>query len=90
MQRYENRANNVDRAVIDLVEAVSVQHRIGEVLQAEVVDAESGIVQTVDSAIRSKAMKLPKRVEDGQFINVRIVEANPKQRPRCLGGWCNG
>ncbi len=38
-----------------LVEAVSVQHRIGEVLQAEVVDAEeSGIVQTVDSAIRSK------------------------------------
>ncbi len=25
-------------------------------------------------------MKLPKRVEDGQFINVRIVEANPKQR----------
>ncbi len=80
MQRYENRANNVDRAVIDLVEAVSVQHRVGEVLQAEVVDAESGIVQTVDSAIRSKAMKLPKRVQDGQFIKVRIVEANPKQR----------
>lgn len=79
MERYEGRASNVDRAVIDLLEAVSLQHRVGEILEAEVVDAENGIVQTHDSAIRAKATRLPK-VENGATVRVRIDVADPSTR----------
>ncbi len=79
MERGEGRASNVDRAVIDLLEAVSLQHRIGEILVAEVVDAEAGIVQTIDSAIRSKATQLH-GVENGSKVRVRIDLADPAKR----------
>ena len=79
MARGEGRASNVDRAVIDLLEAVSLQHRIGEILVAEVVDAEAGIVQTIDSAIRSKATQLH-GVENGAKVRVRIDLADPAKR----------
>lgn len=79
MGRGEGRASNVDRAVIDLLEAVSLQHRIGEILVAEVVDAEAGIVQTIDSAIRSKATQLH-GVENGAKVRVRIDYADPAKR----------
>ena len=79
MGRGEGRASNVDRAVIDLLEAVSLQHRIGEILVAEVVDAEAGIVQTIDSAIRSKATQLH-GVENGAKVRVRIDLADPAKR----------
>jgi exoribonuclease R len=79
MERGEARAANVDRAVIDLLEAVSLQHRIGEVLDAEVVDAEAGIVQTVDSAIRSRATKLD-HAANGDKVRVRIDDADPSKR----------
>lgn len=79
MEFYEGRASNVDRAVVDLLEAVSLQHRVGEILDAEVVDADNGIVQTFDSAIRSRATKLPK-VENGDRVRVRIDLADPTNR----------
>jgi exoribonuclease R len=74
------RAKAVEQAVVDLIEAVSLQHRIGEVLKAEVVDAESKIVQTFDSAIRSRAAMLPAKVASGDIVCVRIDEADPVQR----------
>ncbi|HUP78278.1 MAG TPA: RNB domain-containing ribonuclease [Pirellula sp.] len=79
MGRYEDRATNVERAVIDLLEAVSLQNRVGEILDAEVVDAENSIVQTHDSAIRSKATKLPK-LDNGAMVRVRIEVADPSTR----------
>ncbi len=79
MERYEGRASNVDRAVIDLLEAVSLQHRVGEILEAEVVDAVNGIVQTHDSAIRARATRLPK-IENGARVRVRIDAADPSTR----------
>jgi exoribonuclease R len=79
MASADKKAKNVDRAVIDLIEAVSLQHRVGEVLEAEVVDAEAGIVQTFDSAIRSRAAKLTS-ASDGQIIRVRIDKADPATR----------
>ena len=79
MERYEGRASNVERAVIDLLEAVSLQHRVGEILEAEVVDAYNGIVQTHDSAIRARATQLPK-VENGATVRVRIDVADPSTR----------
>ncbi len=79
MDRMGSRAKSVAQAVIDLIEAVSLKNRIGEVLEAEVVDADSKIVQTVDSAIRSRVAALPK-VRDGDIIKVRIDSADPVQR----------
>ncbi|MFN7449030.1 MAG: hypothetical protein ACK5RF_12130 [Pirellula sp.] len=79
MQRSENRANGVDRAVIDLMEAVSLQHRLGEVLDAEVVDADAGIVQTLEGAIRARATNLP-RCNHGDKVKVRIAVADPTKR----------
>ncbi len=79
MDRCEGRANNVDRAVIDLLEAVALQHRIGETLEAEVVDAATGVVQTHDSAIRAKATQLPK-IDNGATVRVRIDMADPATR----------
>lgn len=79
MAAGESRAANVDRAVIDLLEAVSLQHRIGEVLEAEVVDAETGVVQTFDAAIRSRATKLV-NARNGDLVRVRIDEADPTKR----------
>jgi VacB/RNase II family 3'-5' exoribonuclease len=80
MLQYETRANNVDRAVIDLLEAVALQNRIGEVLTAEVIDSEASIVQTEEAAIRARVQKLPKQIAEGQKIRVRIESADPVQR----------
>ncbi len=79
MERCEARAANVERAVIDLLEAVSLQHRIGELLTAEVVDAANGIVQTNDSAIRAKATNL-RSAKNGASVQVRIDVADPNTR----------
>lgn len=79
MDRCEGRANSIDRAVIDLLEAVSLRTRVGEVMIAEVVDAEAGVVQTRDSAIRSKATKL-EGVKNGDQVRVRIAVADPATR----------
>ena len=69
----------IERDGDELVEAVSLQHRIGEILVAEVVDAEAGIIQTIDSAIRSKATQLH-GVENGVKVRVRIDSADPVKR----------
>lgn len=80
MASGSGRAKVVEQAVIDLIEAVSLQHRIGEVLEAEVVDADSKVIQTFDSAIRSRAAKLPAIVNNGDIVRVRIDEADPSRR----------
>jgi VacB/RNase II family 3'-5' exoribonuclease len=79
MEHCEGRAANVDRAVIDLLEAVSLQHRIGDILEAEIVDADNSIVQTFDSAIRHRASNLS-GVENGDMVRVRIDGADPANR----------
>lgn len=79
MARCEGRARSVSGAIIDLLEAVSLQSRLGEILKAEVVDASAKIVQTLDSAIRSRAANLP-AVNDGDIIRVRIDQADPVKR----------
>ncbi len=79
MAAADGKAKGVDRAVIDLIEAVSLQHRVGEILEAAVVDAEAGIVQTFDSAIRSRAAQLL-NVSNGDTVRVRIDKADPSTR----------
>jgi exoribonuclease R len=79
MERGEGRASGVERAVIDLLEAVALQHRIGEVLTGEVVDTDGDIVQTIDPAIRARVARLPK-VDNGTTVRVRIDSADPLTR----------
>jgi exoribonuclease R len=79
MRKSESRANSVDRAVVDLLEAVALQDRIGEVLEAVVVDVDNGTVQTTDFAIQARVQPLP-NASNGKKIKVRIDEANPMQR----------
>lgn len=80
MQQAESAAAGVDRAVIDLIEAVSLQHRVGEILEAEVIDAGRQVVQVHDPSIRSKAIDLPVGVVDGETVRVRISRADPQRR----------
>jgi exoribonuclease R len=75
MQRNEARAASVDRAVIDLLEAVSLQNRVGEIFEAEVVDARGEVVQIVDPAVRARVANLP-RLQDGEKVRVRIDSAD--------------
>ena len=79
MERSEGRAASVERAVIDLLEAVELQHRVGDVLTGEVVDAEGGIIQIREPAIRSRVQGLPE-VENGTEVRVRIDSADPVTR----------
>ena len=79
MAAADGKAKGVERAVVDLLEVVSLQDRIGEVLVAEVVDADLGIVQTRDSAIRSRVARLA-NVADGDIVHVRIDKADLASR----------
>ena len=79
MERAEGRGSSVERAVIDLIEAVSLQHRVGDVLDAEVVDAKGDIVQVTDPAIRARAAGLSS-ADEGEMIRVRIDSADPQTR----------
>jgi VacB/RNase II family 3'-5' exoribonuclease len=79
MERGEGRGASVERAVIDLLEAVSLQNRIGDILEAEVVDAKGDIVQVSDPAIRARAAGAS-TVGEGQLVRVRIDLADPITR----------
>lgn len=79
MERGEGRGASVERAIIDLLEAVSLQHRIGEILEAEVVDANDEIVQVADPAIRARVADLLGAAE-GDTVRVRIDSADPLTR----------
>ena len=79
MERGEERGASVERAIIDLLEAVSLQHRIGDILEAEVVDANDEIVQVADPAIRARVADLSGAAE-GDIIRVRIDSADPLTR----------
>jgi hypothetical protein len=48
------------------------------VLDAEVVDSEAGVVQTLEGAIRAKASNAPGN--QGDRVRVRVKEADPAKR----------
>lgn len=69
MERMESLAAKVDRAAIDLVEAVTLSGRLGDVFDAAVIDAshDGAQVQLVDPPVRAR---------------VRLADAQPGQRVR--------
>lgn len=80
MAAAAQRAHTLDRAIVDLAEAMVMQHRIGERFAAVVVEANShgGTVQVTDPAVRGKidAAKLPL----GQTVRVVLTQADVEQR----------
>ena len=80
MAAADQRARALDRATIDLAEAMVLQHRIGEVFTAAVVEAnhKGGTVQLADPAVRGKLDA--ERPPLGTTIQVRLAEADPVKR----------
>jgi exoribonuclease R len=74
------RAHALDRAIVDLAEAVVLQHRVGEVFPGVVVESNShgGTIQLADPAARGKVdgAALPL----GQTVRVVLTEADPLTR----------
>jgi exoribonuclease R len=80
MAAADRRAHEVDRAVIDLAEAVVLAPRVGEQFDAVVVErnTKAGVVQLADPAVlaRCEGTDLPL----GQWLRVRLVTADPVTR----------
>jgi exoribonuclease R len=69
------RANAVERAVVDLVEAVVLAGREGERFDAVVID--DGLVQLRDPAVRAKVDGSPPPSSE---VSVRLERADPATR----------
>ncbi|MCW2570944.1 MAG: ribonuclease [Frankiales bacterium] len=80
MAAADRRAHEIDRAVVDLAEAVLLASRVGEGFQAVVVESgpKAGVVQLTDPAVRAhcEGADLPL----GERIAVRLVVADPETR----------
>jgi exoribonuclease R len=81
MERGLRRAADVDRACIDLVEAIVLRDRVGDLFDAVVVDVSptkpAATVQLLDPAVQAQcdgALPL------GEPVKVRLTEADPATR----------
>ena len=80
MAAADHRAHALDRAAVDLAEAMVLQHRVGEVFEAVVVEASSkgGTVQLTDPAVRGKLDSDDPPL--GQTVQAKLTEADPVKR----------
>jgi len=80
MAAADHRAHALDRAIVDLAEAMVLQHRVGEVFEGVVVEstAKGGTVQLTDPAVRAK-LDVPDPPL-AQTVRVRLELADPATR----------
>jgi len=84
MSDADRRASRFERAVLDLVEAVTLAPRVGEVFDGAIVDVQrndprQGVVMLRDPAIEAPvASQSPLPL--GEAVRVRLVEADPARR----------
>lgn len=80
MARAESVANRLDRAVLDLVEAVVLRGREGEVFDAVVtdIDERGARMQLCDLAVVARVSA--NAVQPGDPLQVELVEADPARR----------
>ena len=80
MAAADKRAHEIDRAIVDLTEAVVLAPRVGEVFEAVVVESgeKGGAVQLAEPAVRARCegSGLPL----GEQISVRLEVADPTTR----------
>ncbi|MFI2188083.1 RNB domain-containing ribonuclease [Streptomyces sioyaensis] len=88
MELGTQRANQVERACVDLVEAALLRDRIGEVFEGLVVEIQEtdpthGTVHLVDPAVIGPVEAAPEgpALPLGRRIPVRLAEAEPGHRP---------
>ena len=80
MDRADGRSANIERAVVDLAEAVMLQGREGTVFSAEVVDddEEATRIQLCEVAVLAKIKA--RGVQPGDEVRVKLVKADPVER----------
>jgi exoribonuclease R len=79
MQASDRRASAAERGAVDLAEAVLLEHRVGEVFDATVLDlnAHGGVIAIDDPPVRARCDgELPL----GKRVRVKLVTADPRQR----------
>ncbi|HEY7257745.1 MAG TPA: RNB domain-containing ribonuclease [Gaiellales bacterium] len=81
MEEAEAHAGQVERAVVDELEARELEHRIGEQFEAVVVDddARGARLQIADPPVRAR-LHGDRRVAPGTTLAVRLVAADPLGR----------
>ena len=81
MEEAEARAGQVERAVVDELEARELEHRVGERFDAVVVDddARGARLQIADPPVRAR-LHSDRRIEPGTTLPVRLVAADPVGR----------
>jgi exoribonuclease R len=83
MRVADHRAHALDRAVVDVAEAVLLQDRVGEVFEAVIVERKRGAEQQAEVQLREPAVRAPATVREaplGSPVHVRLVEADPARR----------
>ncbi len=80
MQAGTTRANGVERAAIDLAEAIVLRGREGEVFDAVVTDEDDrgARIQLCEPAVVARVVA--RRVDPGDDVRVKLVSADPNQR----------
>jgi len=80
MQRAGSMANRVDRAAIDLAEAILLRGRVGETFDAVVTDEDDrGVrIQICDPAVVTRTVA--RRVDPGDDIRVKLVSVDVDER----------
>ena len=80
MEQADRRAHEVERAVVDLTEALVLAGRVGEVFEGAIVEQNggSGTVVIDDPAVRAKCAG--QGLRPGERRQVRLVEADPAKR----------
>lgn len=80
MRRGETLANRVDRAAIDLAEAILLQERVGDVFDAVVTDEDDrgARIQICEPAVVARTVA--RRVDPGDDIEVKLVDVDVTER----------
>ncbi|NND75804.1 MAG: RNB domain-containing ribonuclease [Ilumatobacter sp.] len=80
MRDGDSRANRVERAAIDLAEAVVLEGRVGDVFDAVVTDEDDrgARIQVCEPAVVARVVA--RRVDPGDDVRVQLTEADPLTR----------
>ena len=80
MDRASKRASAVERATIDLVEAVTLVPQVGATFAAEIVEVDNGVarIQIADPPVSARVRVT--RAGPGDIVTVRLASADPASR----------
>lgn len=84
MQKADRRANQYERAIVDLVEAIVLSPRVGETFNATVVEIDRDDPRRGTMMLREPAIEAPVTSDGplplGAQVDVTLVEADPLKR----------